>query len=340
MGKIAFLFPGQGAQYVGMGKSLYDAYPAARDVYEMCEVPNKELDIVWNGTKENLMETKTAQPALFLADLAAACALDDELQKRGILVRQETEPGFERMCTLEDVSPVSGAAGFSLGEMPALVFAGVMPIMTGYLLVQSRAGFMDECAKKHKGGMMAILGLTAEQIENACAEVGNAWPVNYNTPGQIVVAYEIEAEAALKEAIVAAKGKALPLAVSGAFHSPLMNEAAEKFAAEIASNPFEWSATEFPLYSNVTAQPYGADVKNLLAKQINSPVRWQATIENMIADGFDTFIETGPGKTLTGMVKKIDKNVRTFNVYDAETLEGCVNGIIDRSVKGLMLDVQ
>lgn len=302
MAKIAFFFPGQGAQYVGMGKSLYESCAAAREIYDICN-DKKIMEISFNGKKEDMLPTKIAQRAIFMADLAAVMVL----KKRGIVA--------------------DGAAGFSLGEIPALAFAGLMGVKQAYDFVCFRADVMHECAANQQGSMMVVLRLSAEAVESACAKVDGAYPANYNAPGQVVVAYKIEVENALKEAIYAVKGKVLPLPVSGAFHSPLMDKAAAKLEAYLTETKL--TNPTIPIYSNVTGKKYGTpdEALKLLAQQVNSPVRWQATIENMIAAGYDTFIEAGPGKALTGMVKKIDKSVRTFNVFDEETLERCVSNI-------------
>ena len=314
MGKLAFVFPGQGSQYVGMGKSLYDGYTAAREVYDLCSdnelsvngLSDNELSvsetikISWEGPKEEQTATNIAQPAIFMADLAAAFSLNSALNKGGITV--------------------AGAAGFSLGEVPALAFSGLLDLKESFNFVRFRAKAMHLCTQENRGGMMAVMGLSEETVEGACASVEGAYPVNYNAPGQIVVAHQADASDKLKAAITSAKGKVMPLPVAGAFHSPMMDKAAEKISAYLADIKF--GEMTIPLYANVTGKLYDTkDPKKLLATQVNSPVRWQGTIEQMIADGYDTFIETGPGKTLTGMIKKIDKNVRTFNVFDAESLE-------------------
>jgi [acyl-carrier-protein] S-malonyltransferase len=219
-----------------------------------------------------------------------------------------------------------GAAGFSLGEIPALASSGLLSAQSAFDFVNFRAEVMHQCAASTQGSMMAVLGLFDDLVERLCEKIDGAWPVNYNTATQTVVAYKLEAEAALKEAISAAKGKALPLSVAGAFHSPLMTPAAEKLAEKLAGMKFAKPA--IPLYSNVTARPYGAnEARELLSRQVNSPVRWVQKKENMVADGYSTFIEVGPGKTLTGMIKKINKDVRVFNVFDEETLENCVASV-------------
>jgi [acyl-carrier-protein] S-malonyltransferase len=296
LAKIAFIFPGQGAQYVGMGKQLYDHAPAARNVYDACG--NAEINAIsWEGPLEKLTATVNAQPAIFLADLAAAMALEE----RG-------------------VSP-EGAAGFSLGEIPALAYSGMLDMKEAFRLVHKRAEAMHLCTEKYKGGMYAVLGLPDEAVEDLCAQVEGAYPSNYNAPGQVVVSFKAEAAEALKAAVADANGKAVPLAVAGAFHSPLMDEAAAALAHYLESVNF--SPTRMPLYANATGKPY-SNPRQLLSGQVNSPVLWKDTIRRMISGGYDTFIETGPGKALTGMIKKIDKGVRTFNVHDDRSLEEVV----------------
>ncbi|MCL1843674.1 MAG: ACP S-malonyltransferase [Defluviitaleaceae bacterium] len=305
--KIAFVFPGQGAQYSGMGKSLYENYAAARKIYDICNARDIN-EISWHGAREDLTPTNIAQRAIFTVDLAAAMALKERLKEYDL--------------------KAEGAAGFSLGEIPALAYCGLMGAKDAYEFVCFRADTMHETASAGQGGMMAVLGLSAVAVEEICAKVEGTYPVNYNAPGQVVVAYEIKAEAELKSAVKVSSGKALPLAVAGAFHSPLMDAASAKIEEYLTG--VKLTKPTIPLYSNVTGEVYGTskdEARRLLSQQVNSPVRWQTTIENMISAGFDTFIETGPGKALAGMIKKIDKNTRTFSVFDEETLESCIENL-------------
>ncbi|MCL2547280.1 MAG: ACP S-malonyltransferase [Oscillospiraceae bacterium] len=276
---VSFVFAGQGAQAVGMGKSLYVALPKVKALFDMAEAKQPGLlDIMFNGAKEQLDMTINTQPAMFLVGLA--CAYAQEAQ--GIYA--------------------TGVAGFSLGEISALCYAGWLDESQAFDLVRKRAEFMQSCAEKNPGNMFAVLKLPNEQIETICAEVGEAWAVNYNCPGQTVVACAVESVNALAEAVTAAGGRAMKLPVSGAFHSPFMTEASEKMAQYLESVTF--NTPKLPLYANATAQIYD-DPKALLARQINSPVLWQKTVETMLDDGFDTFVEVGPGKVLTGLIAKI-----------------------------------
>ena len=291
MGKLAFVFSGQGAQTAGMGQDLYDRFDCVKKIFDMS---GNIRDLCFNGPKEQLDITINTQPAVFLTDLACAAAL--------------TEKGIT----------AAGVAGFSLGEIPAACYAGLMSTRQALDFTCYRAEVMHDCAQKSRGCMFAVLKLSKEKVEEICSLLPETYPVNYNSPGQIVVACAESAAEGLQQAVSENGGKSMKLAVSGAFHSPFMDEASRNAVDYLKNEPL--GTIKIPLYSNVTAQKY-SDPKELLAKQINHPVLWQKTIENMIADGFDTFIETGPGKTLTNLIKKIDPDVCLYNVSDIPTLE-------------------
>jgi [acyl-carrier-protein] S-malonyltransferase len=295
MGKTAFVFAGQGAQAVGMAQDFYVSSDRVKSLFAMAETKRKGITgLVFEGPKELLDITVHTQPALFLADLACAHAL--------------TEHGVS----------ADGAAGFSLGEIPAACYCGLMEEAQAFDFVCCRSEAMQAISEKQKGAMFAILQLPTGSVEGICAMVNHAYPVNYNCPGQTVAACAESSADELKERVAQAGGKAVRLHTGGAFHSPLMDAAAERLAAWLAKEPF--GATRIPLYANATADVYG-DPKELLAKQVNHPVLWQKTIERMISDGFDTFIEAGPGKTLCGLIRRISPDVRTYNVSDAASLE-------------------
>lgn len=291
MGKVAFVFSGQGDQHPGMGKELAEAYPGAAAIYEMCDRirPGTSAQC-FEGTAEELMETKNTQPCLFAMELAAAAVL----QEKGI------KP--------------EAVAGFSLGEVAAATVAGVFDYETGFRLVCKRGQLMQAEAEKFDTAMAAVVKLTAPQVQEVCAQFSDIYPVNFNCPGNITVSGLASQMPEFSAAVKAAGGRALPLKVKGAFHSPFMQEAANAFQKELAKA--ELREAEIPLYSNLTAQPYGDDAAELLANQICSPVQWEKLIRNMIAAGVDTFIEIGPGRTLTNMIKKIDPSVNARTVLE------------------------
>ena len=299
MGKIALVFSGQGAQYPGMGKELCENSAAAKAVFDMADgVRPGTSKQCFEGTAEELSVTVNTQPCVFAVDLAAA---------RAVLKK-----GIKPDC----------AAGFSLGEIAAVAFSGMLSDEEAFKLVCKRGELMDKAAKENPGAMLALMKLPAGKIEEICSKFESTYPVNYNSPAQTVVATKEENVDALIDAFSDVKGRAKRLAVSGAFHSPFMADAADGLYEYMQGVSF--GEPELPVYSNYTAQPYEGDFKQLIKAQVENPVRWQTIVENMAADGVDTIIEVGVGKTLTGLIKRINsdiKAVKVENLSDLESLE-------------------
>ena len=280
----AYVFPGQGAQFPGMGKELYDSSPEAKALMDKAnDILGFDItSIMFGGTDEDLRATRVTQPAIFIHSVALA------------------------LCTPGLPAP-DMVGGHSLGEFSALVAAGAVSFEDGLKLVSVRANAMQKCCEKVPGTMAAIINLPDETIEKVCAEVpGIAIPANFNCDGQIVISGEKEAVLAACDALKAAGAKrALPLAVGGAFHSPLMEPARAELAKAIEAT--EVKAPRCPIYQNVTALPETDPVriKDNLLKQLTSPVRWTQSVKNMLADGATEFTELGPGTVLQGLVKRI-----------------------------------
>lgn len=298
MGGVAFLFAGQGAQHPAMGVDLIEASPAAAEVFAIAdEVRPGTSEQCRSASKEELSQTENTQPCVFVHDLAAAAAL----RERGVVP--------------------AACAGFSLGEVAALTFAGAFDTRAGFELVYERAALMAAAAERHPGGMRAVIKLDAAQVENLAKQAGeDCWPVNYNSPQQTVVAGAPEALQELDVLVKEAGGRAMKVAVSGAFHSPYMAEATEGLATYIQVGHAP-SPLLIPVMANMTAAPYPADPRaasDVLANQVSHAVRWVDTLHALQDQGIDTFIEVGPGKTLSGLVKRTLSDVR---VYSCETAE-------------------
>jgi len=282
--KTAFVFPGQGSQFPGMGKELYENCPEARSMMEEANsvLGMRITDIMFGGSEEDLKATAVTQPAIFLHSVCAA------------------------ICRENAIAP-SMVAGHSLGEFSALVVCGAMKFADALRLVSVRANAMQKCCEKTPGAMAAIIGLPDEEVENICKSVkGIVIPANYNCDGQIVISGENGAVLEACEAMKAAGARrALPLAVSGAFHSPLMEPAREELAAAIDAT--EVSAPTCPIYQNVSAaaETDPLRIKQNLLAQLTSPVRWTQSVRAMRADGAEEFLEFGPGAVLQGLIRRI-----------------------------------
>ena len=292
----AFVFPGQGAQFVGMGKDLYETNALAKKYFDRADeiLGFKITEIMFNGTDEQLKETKVTQPAVFLHSVIQALCLGDSFNPAMV-------------------------AGHSLGEFSALVASGALDFEDGLRLVASRANAMQKACEINSGTMAAIIGLPDEKVEEICASVSSEGDIvvaaNYNCPGQLVISGNVNAVNAACEKLKEAGAKrALPLKVSGAFHSPLMQPAKDELQAAIEKTTFK--TPKCPVYQNVDAKPHtdAEEIKLNLIAQLTSPVRWTASVQTMIHDGADDLTECGPGKALQGMIGRIDKNVNAHGI--------------------------
>lgn len=300
MGKTAFLFSGQGAQRAGMGKEFYEHFASVRALFDAAEeLRPGTLQQMFAGSDDELRQTENTQPCLYLADLAAAYALRDSgLQPEAV-------------------------AGFSLGEIPALAFAGALDVEDAFRFVLLRGKTMAEQSALHPGGMAAALKLDAPTVEAVCAQFHEVWPVNYNCPGQISCAGNADELDGFCAAIKEKGGRAVKLAVSGAFHTPYMQDVAPVLRHALAGMSFR--APRIPVYANRTALPYPEqeDARvEALSMQVCSPVRWESTLRALWADGFDRFIEVGAGQTLTGCVKRTLPEAHFATINTVEQLDG------------------
>ena len=296
MGKIAFVFSGQGAQKAGMGKAFYEANETVKVLFDGAEEIRKgTLKQCFEGTAEELKETQNTQPCLYLADLAAAIAL--------------SETG---------VMP-DGVAGFSLGEIPALAFAGAYSHLDGFQITCARGNAMAKAAAEHPASMLAVMKLENAKIEEICKQFKQVYPVNYNAPGQLVVAGAKEEMDAFSKAVREAGGRGMPVAVGGGFHSPFMDEAAKEFGEAVTT--FKLKQPEITVYSNYTTKPYTGDVCFLMEHQINHSLRWQECVERMAEDGFDIFIEVGVGDTLKKLIKRILPEAVVYSFSNGEEVQ-------------------
>jgi [acyl-carrier-protein] S-malonyltransferase len=286
----AYVFPGQGAQFVGMGKDLYDNNPEARQLFEKAnEVLGFSItDLMFSGTEEDLKRTDVTQPAIFIHSVLLAKSLGAEFQPDMV-------------------------AGHSLGEFSALVAAGALSFEEGLKLVATRARAMQKACELRPSTMAAVLALPDEKVEEICASIDDVVVgANFNCPGQVVISGTLEGiDAACEKMLAAGAKRALKLKVGGAFHSPLMEPARQELAEAIENAEFKTPVC--PIYQNVDAQPHTdpAEIKENLIKQLTSPVRWTQCVQNMIANGATEFVELGPGNVLQGLVKKIDRSVAT-----------------------------
>ena len=308
--KTAFLFPGQGAQYPGMGKDFYENFKEAREIFNhACEILGFDIiKLCFNGKQEELNKTSICQPAI----LVTSIAIFEVLKKNSII----------------QINDCKAAAGLSLGEYTAHVSAGSIAFADAARLVHKRGLFMQEACDSNPGGMVSIIGLEDEKVEQICSEVehiGIICAANYNCPGQVVLAGE---KSVLEKASILAKERGakmvIPLKVGGAFHSNLMSPASDKLSKELESTPI--SKPKVPIIANISAKYVTEpnEIKASLAKQLDSPVRWHQSMKILIQDGFNRFYEIGPGKSLSGLMKRIDASQKIVNIDNIEALKNIV----------------
>lgn len=302
MSKCAFLFPGQGAQYVGMGKEMAENYPSARAIFEEADevLGFKISKIIFQGEKKDLRKTEITQPAVLITSIAVLSVLREE----GIYPE--------------------ALAGLSLGEYSALVCAGVISFSDALLIVQKRSQYMQEAVPLGKGGMAAILGLSSEEVRALCERsmpLGHVEPANYNCPGQIVIAGHMKAVEEVCRLAKEKKARAVALSVSVPFHCRLLFPIKEKMATFLGNVSFK--KPDIPFVSNVCANYLWdpEEIRRALVTQVYSPVYWEDSMRLLLKDGYDLFIETGPGRVLTGFMKKISREVHAIHVEDRLTLE-------------------
>lgn len=310
MTKICLMFPGQGSQSVGMGKDLYTQYPEAAKIFD--SIDDELKSIIFDGPDDVLRKTKWTQPAIFTVSAAA----------------------FEVFKSNVDISKYEFVgAGHSLGEYSALYAAGFFNFQDGLEIVKARGTLLQYGAEAVKGAMAAVLGLEKAKIATVCQEAsvdGICEPVNFNCPGQIVIAGTIDAvNKAIELAKTAGALKCVMLNVSGAFHSSLMTSVAEEMATVLEKYSFQ--KPNFGIYTNCDAALTAdiSEIKNKLVKQINNPVKWDTSIEHIISSGVDTFIEIGPGRVLSGLLRKIDRNKKVFNIDNVDSLNKTLAALLE-----------